>query len=113
PFLHGPARARHRERLAMRLYDSTIPSGNAYKVHLLLRQLASAYGTVALDILASPSHTRRPEFLEKNPNGRIPLLELDSGRFLPESNAILFYLAEETQFLPDSRYGRAETLQWM
>ena len=97
----------------MRLYDSTIPSGNAYKVHLLLRQLGVAYETIELDILATPSETRRPEFLTKNANGRIPLLELDDGRFLPESNAILFYLAEGTRFLPESRYGRAEALQWM
>ena len=97
----------------MRLYDSTIPSGNAYKVHLLLHQLDLAYETTELDILASTSETRRPEFLKKNPNGRIPLLELDDGRLLPESNAILFYLAEGTRFLPDSRYGRAEALQWM
>lgn len=97
----------------MRLYDSTIPSGNAYKVHLLLHQLGIAYETTELDILASPSETRRPEFLKKNPNGRIPLLELDGGRLLPESNAILFYLAEGTQFLSGTRYGRAETLQWM
>jgi glutathione S-transferase len=79
----------------------------------LLHHLGVAYETVELDILASPSETRRPEFLEKNPNGRIPLLELDDGRLLPESNAILFYLAEGTRFLPDTRYGRAETLQWM
>jgi glutathione S-transferase len=97
----------------MRLYDSSIPSGNAYKVHLLLNQLGLAYDTSELDILASTSETRRPEFLRKNPNGRIPLLELDDGRLLPESNAILFYLAEGTRFLPDSRYGRAEALQWM
>lgn len=97
----------------MRLYDSTIPSGNAYKVHLLLHQLGIAYETTELDILASPSETRRPEFLKKNPNGRIPLLELDDGRLLPESNAILFYLAEGTPLLSGTRYGRAETLQWM
>jgi glutathione S-transferase len=97
----------------MRLFDSTIPSGNAYKVHLLLHQLGIAYDAVELDILASLSETRRPEFLAKNPNGRIPLLELDDGTYLPESNAILFYLAEGTPLLPDTRIGRAQTLQWM
>jgi glutathione S-transferase len=97
----------------MRLYDSTIPSGNAYKVHLLLSQLGIKYDTTDLDILATPSETRRPEFLAKSPNGRIPLLELDDGKVLPESNAIIFYLAEGTKFLPESRYGRAQVLQWM
>jgi glutathione S-transferase len=97
----------------MRLYDSTIPSGNAYKVHLLLHQLNTTYTTIELDILAEPSETRRPDFLKKNANGRIPVLELDDGRLLPESNAILFYLAEATPFLPESRFGRAQALQWM
>jgi len=97
----------------MRLYESTIPSGNAYKVSLLLAQLGIAHETIGLDILASPSETRHPGFLAKNPNGRIPVLELDDGRCLPESNAILFYLAEGTRFLPQDRFERAETLAWM
>ncbi len=97
----------------MRLYDSTIPSGNAYKVHLLMAQLGIRCQVTDLDILSNPSQTRTPAFLAKNPNGRIPLLELDDGRFLPESNAILFYLAEETPLLPADRYERAQVLQWM
>jgi glutathione S-transferase len=97
----------------MRLYDSTIPSGNAYKVHLLLHHLGMPYTTIELDILASPSETRRPDFLKINPNGRIPVLELDDGSVLPESNAILFYLAEGTPFLPDTSFGRAQVLQWL
>jgi glutathione S-transferase len=97
----------------MRLYDSTIPSGNAYKVRLALAQLGIAYQLTELDILSTPAETRAPEFLAKNPNGRIPLLELDDGRFLPESNAILFYLAEGSALLPSDRFERAQTLQWM
>lgn len=97
----------------MRLFDSTIPSGNAYKVHLILAQLGLKYETVLLDILAQPSETRRPEYLAKNPNGRIPALELDDGTVLAESNAILFYLAEGTQYLPSDRLERAQALQWM
>ncbi|WP_428266656.1 glutathione S-transferase family protein [Haliangium sp.] len=97
----------------MRLYESTIPSANAYKVSLLLAQLGIAHETTELDILASPSETRRPPYLAKNPNGRVPLLELDDGRFLPESNAILFYLAEGTRFLADDPFERAQTLSWM
>jgi glutathione S-transferase len=97
----------------VRFYESTIASGNAYKVRLLMAQLRIEVPIVELDILATPSETRRPEFLAKNPNGRIPVLELDDGSFLPESNAILFYLAEGTPFLPHAALSRARVLQWM
>jgi glutathione S-transferase len=97
----------------VRLYESTIASGNAYKVRLLLAQLGIECAISELDILATPSETRLPSFLAKNPNGRIPLLELDDGSFLPESNAILFYLADGTAFLPDDTLARARVLQWM
>ncbi len=97
----------------MRLYDSNIPSGNAYKVHLLLSLLGHRYETTELDILATPSETRRPEFLKINPNGRIPVLQLNDGTVLPESNAILYYLADGTRYLPSSRLGRAQAMQWM
>jgi glutathione S-transferase len=63
--------------------------------------------------MAKPSETRRPEFLAKNPNGRIPLVELDDGSFLPESNAILCYLADGSALLPDDRLERARALSWM
>jgi glutathione S-transferase len=94
----------------LRLYDY-LESGNAYKVRLLLHQLGRAFERVELDILAGETRTR--EFLRKNPNGRIPLLELEDGHCLAESNAILFYLAEQTPFLPDERLARAQVLQWM
>jgi glutathione S-transferase len=94
----------------LRLYDY-LDSGNGYKVRLLLAQLGAPYELVELDILAG--ETRTPAYLAKNPNGRIPLLELESGEYLPESNAILWYLAEGTPFLPDDRVGRARVLQWM
>jgi len=97
----------------MKLYESTIPSGNAYKVSLLLAQLGLAHEVAALDILATPSQTRTAEFLAKNPNGRIPVLELDDGTCLAESNAILCYLAEGTDFWPADRLDRARTLQWL
>jgi glutathione S-transferase len=99
--------------LPVRLYESTVPSGNAYKVRLLLAHLRQPVEIVELDTLASPPETRRPAFLAKNPNGRVPLLELDDGSYLAESNAILFYLAEGTPYLPDDRLERARTLQWM
>jgi glutathione S-transferase len=93
-----------------RLYDY-LRSGNGYKVRLLLAQLAMPYRLVELDIMTGA--TRTPEFLAKNPNGRIPLLELEDGTYLPESNAILFYLAEGTPFLSSDPLVRAQTLQWM
>jgi glutathione S-transferase len=98
---------------AVRLYESMIPSGNAYKVSLLLAHLEQPIEVVELDILATPSETRRPEFLAKNPNGRVPVVELADGSFLAESNAILFYLAEGTPYLSDERLERARALQWM
>jgi glutathione S-transferase len=94
----------------LRLYDY-LPSGNGYKVRLLLTQLGTPFERIELDILKG--ETRTPAFLAKNPNGRIPLLELDKGGFLPESDAILFYLAEGTALLPDDRFDRARVLQWM
>lgn len=97
----------------VRLYESRIPSGNAYKVTLLMAHLGVSADVVALDILASPSETRRPEFLAKNPNGRIPVVELSDGSFLPESNAILCYLADGTPYVPADPLHRARALGWM
>ena len=94
----------------MRLHDYS-DSGNGYKVRLLLAQLGRSYEYVEVDILAGES--RSEEFLARNPNGRIPVLELDDGRFLAESNAILFYLAQGTRFLAEDAFERARTLQWM
>lgn len=93
-----------------RLYEYP-PSGNSYKVHLLLHELVLPHKVVNVDILKGESRT--PEFLEKNPNGRIPVLELEDGRALSESPAILFYLAEGSALLPDDGWDRAKVLQWM
>ena len=93
-----------------RLYDY-LPSGNGYKVRLLLTQLDIPFELVELDI--TQGLTRTPDFLAKNPNGRIPTLEIEPGIFLPESNAILFYLGEGTPFLSTDRLQRAQVLQWM
>jgi glutathione S-transferase len=92
------------------LYDFP-DSGNGYKVRLLLAHLSLPYAYVPRDILAG--ETRTAEFLALNPNGRIPLLVLPDGTALAESNAILFYLAENTPFLSEDRVARAQTLQWM
>lgn len=93
-----------------RLYDY-LPSGNGYKVRLLLTQLGVPFELIELDI--GQGQTRTPPFLAKNPNGRIPTLEIEPGVFLPESNAILYYLADGTAFLPADRLERARVLQWM
>jgi glutathione S-transferase len=88
-----------------------LDSGNGYKIRLLLSQLGLPYRYHDIDIMKGESRT--PEFLAKNPNGRIPLLELPDGQYLAESDAILWYLAEGTPFIPDSRLARAQVLQWM
>lgn len=96
--------------LMLVLHDH-LTSGNGYKARLLLAQLGIAYQRIEYDI--DRHETRTPEFLAKNPNGRIPVLELEDGSFLAESNAILWYLAEGTQFLPADLRQRAEILRWM
>jgi glutathione S-transferase len=92
------------------LYDY-LDSGNGYKIRLLLHQLERPFRLVLRDILAG--ETRTPEYLAKNPNGRIPLVETDDGRFLAESNAILFWLAEGTRYFPTDPWERAQTMQWL
>jgi glutathione S-transferase len=86
-------------------------SGNCYKVRMALAHLGLRHRLVEIDILRGESRT--PEFLAMNPNGRVPLLEVERGRYLAESNAILWYLAAGTSLAPDDRIGRAEALQWM
>lgn len=93
-----------------RLYDDPI-SGNGYKVRLALAQLGMPYDYVAVDVIKG--ETRRPEFLAKNPNGKIPLLETPDGRFLPESNAILWLLARGGPLGPATPDEEYETLRWM
>ena len=94
----------------LRLHDNA-SSGNGYKVRLLLTLLGQPFERIEYDIDRGATRTR--EFLGKNLNGRIPVLELEDGRFLAESDAILVYLAEGTRFLPQDRYERALALQWM
>ena len=95
----------------IRLHDN-LSSGNGYKARLLLAQLRIPFERIEYDI--DGGETRTPRFLQEvNPNGRVPVLETEDGRFLPESNAILFYLADGTPFVPDDRFDRAQVLQWM
>jgi glutathione S-transferase len=86
-------------------------SGNCYKIELLLRQLGIAFRWV--EVNSAAGETRTPEFLAMNANGRVPLLQLENGEFLAESNAILCYLAEGSAYLPGDRLERARALQWM
>ncbi len=86
-------------------------SGNCYKVRLALAQLDIPHELVEIDILKG--ETRTPEFLKMNPSGHVPLLEVSPGRYIAESNAILWYLAGHTPLFPDDRADRAEMLQWM
>jgi len=86
-------------------------SGNCYKVRLALAQLRIPHELIEIDILQGESRT--PEFLSKNPDGHVPLLEVAQGRYLAESNAILWYIAGGTPLAPEDRIERAEALQWM
>jgi glutathione S-transferase len=94
----------------MTLYDY-MDSGNGYKCRLVLAHLGIPFKLVLRDILKG--ETRTDEFLKKNPNGRIPCLELEDGSFLFESGAIVWYLAEGSRLAPEDRKARGETLQWM
>ena len=93
-----------------RLYQMQ-ESGNCYKVRLLLHQLQIPCECIEVDILSGESRTET--FLEKNINGRVPPLQLDEEIYLPESNAILWYLAEDMPLLPRDKLARAKVLQWM
>ncbi|MCB1051444.1 MAG: glutathione S-transferase family protein [Acidobacteria bacterium] len=86
-------------------------SGNCYKIKHLLTLMHRDHTWVSINVLKS--ETRTPEFLAKNPNGRIPILELSDGRILAESNAILFFLAQGTQYIPKDEFQQAKMLQWM
>ena len=92
------------------LYDY-MDSGNGYKCRLVLAHLGIPFKLVERDILKG--ETRTSEFLKRNPNGRIPTLELEDGSHLFESGAIIWYLAEGSKLAPKDRKARAETLQWM
>jgi glutathione S-transferase len=86
-------------------------SGNCYKVKLALEQLELPYRWV--EVSTAKGETRTQEFLARNPNGQVPTVQLEDGQYLPESGAILCYLAEGTPLLPAERLERARVLQWM
>lgn len=90
------------------LYDY-LPSQNAYKVRLLLNHLGRPYVTKIVQIFSGENRT----FLAKSPTGAVPVLELEDGRLLTESNAILFYLAQGTAYLPSDAWSQAQVMRWM
>lgn len=92
------------------LYDF-LPSGNGYKVRLLLTQLEIPFRRIEVNILQQ--ETRTPSFLAKNPNGKIPVLEIAPRQFLAESNAILFYLSQGTEYFPSQPFEQAQVMQWL
>ena len=93
-----------------KLYDF-LPSGNGYKVRLLLTLLGIPFKRIELNILER--ETRTPEFLQQNPNGKIPLLEIEPSKYLAESNAILYYLSQGTNYFPQAKYARGQVMQWL
>ena len=99
-----------RERAMYRLYDY-LPSGNGYKARLVMKQLEIPYELIDVDIRAGASRT--PEFLAKNPNGRIPVLEVPGKGHLAESHAIIAYLAEGSPLIPTDAFARGQMWQWM
>jgi glutathione S-transferase len=96
--------------MTYRLYDY-LPSGNGYKARLVLRELGLPYELVEVDIL--DGGTRTPEFLAKNPNGRIPVLEIPGKGFLSESHAIMSFLADGSALIPTDPLDRARMWQWL
>lgn len=93
-----------------RLYDY-LPSGNGYKARLVLKHLNIPYELIPVDIKAGASRT--PQFLQKNPNGRIPVLEVPGRGYLPESHAIIAFLADGSPLIPNDAFDRARMWQWM
>jgi glutathione S-transferase len=98
------------ESIMLRVYGMS-ESGNSHKVRMVLEALRLPYEWTEIDTMRA--ETRTTKFLAMNPNGKVPVLEIEPGKYLPESNAILFYLAEGTPLVPDDRLERAQVLQWL
>jgi len=94
----------------MKLFAMT-GSGNCWKAATLMEQLDIGFEWIEVDVVGGA--TREPAFLARNPNGKVPLLEIRPGQYLAESNAMLCYLAEGSPLLPKERYARAKVLEWM
>ncbi|MHA1599302.1 MAG: glutathione S-transferase family protein [Alphaproteobacteria bacterium] len=88
-----------------------LESGNVYKVRLLLAQLDIKHRRIDVDQVRG--EPRSEAFLTINPIGKVPALQLEDGRILSESGAILYYLAQGSPFWPDDAWGQAQVLRWM
>jgi glutathione S-transferase len=97
--------------MAMKTIYGMVESGNCYKPRLLMAKLGQPFRHVAVS--SRDGSTRTPAYLAKNPNGMVPLLELEDGRLLAESNAILLHLAEGSRLLPQDAYQRGLVYQWL
>lgn len=93
-----------------RIFGDSI-SGNCYKLQLVAAQAGFEHDWQEVDLMNG--ETRTPAFLAMNPNGKVPLLDLGDGRYLPESNAILAYIADGTALAGGDRYERASILAWL
>jgi glutathione S-transferase len=94
----------------MRIYGDSI-SGNCLKVRWVAEYLGRSFDWIEIDVLKGESRT--PEFLALNPAGQVPLVILDDGRPLAQSNAIILHLAERSDLIPTDAYDRARMLEWM
>ena len=94
----------------LQLYDC-LHSGNCYKVRLLLTQLGTPFRRINVDVIQGEA--RAPAFLRINPNGKVPVLQVNADFILPESNAILCYLARDTPFFPIDPNAQAQVLRWL
>src|SRR5687768_2174863 len=105
-----PQTAQDTKAEPLTLFDSAI-SGNAYKVRLILSLLGIPFRRIEFSV--DDGSTRTAEFLKRNPNGRVPTVQLADGSCLWESDAILYYFAEGTPYWPQDKRLRAQALQWM
>ncbi len=93
------------------LHDNT-ESGNAYKVRLLLALLKLDFETIQYDVVGGATRTKK-YLSEINKNGRIPVLQFEDGRCLAESNAIIYYMAQNTKYFPTDAWQQAKLMEWM
>ena len=103
-------RGNFRECAVVKIYGDSI-SGNCFKVVWTADSLGLSYDWIEVDIMKGESHT--PAFLAMNPAGQVPVVVLDDGRALSQSNAIILYLAEGSALIPSDAYDRARMLEWM
>ncbi|MFP6774786.1 MAG: glutathione S-transferase family protein [Alphaproteobacteria bacterium] len=99
------------QKTAMLLLHDNLGSGNAYKVRLMLSHLETPFKRI--EYVVTLGETRTADFMALSPDGRVPLLEFPDGRLLPQSNAILFFLSQGTDYLPTGAFAQAQVLQWM